>query len=201
MIKTVWDERFAGDEFVYGETPNEWLAAQAGILPATGCALALGDGEGRNGVWLAERGLEVLAVDASRVGLDKAEILARRRGVARLYHTECAWVQEASWPARRWDVAVLCYLHLPSALRHGIHAQVAASLAPGGLLVLEAFTPRQPAHKTGGPSDPDLLYEPAALREDFRGLEILHLEERVVELDEGRLHKGPSAVVRLLARA
>jgi hypothetical protein len=201
MIKTVWDERFAGEEFVYGEAPNEWLAAQAGILPGAGKALALGDGEGRNGVWLAERGLEVLAVDASRVGLDKAEALARRRGVSRLYHTECAWVQEAGWPAGRWDVAALCYLHLPSALRSQVHGQVAASLATGGLLVLEAFTPRQPAYKTGGPSDPDLLYEPATLREDFRGLEILHLEEHVVELDEGRLHKGPSAVVRLLARA
>jgi len=201
MLQTVWDERFAGEEFVYGEAPNEWLAAQAERLPTGGRALALGDGEGQDGVWLAQRGLDVLAVDASRVGLDKAEGLARRRGVAHLYHTELAWVQEASWPARRWDVAVLCYLHLPSALRPLVHGQVATRLAPGGLLVLEAFTPRQQAYKTPGPSDPDLLFEPEDLRLDFAGLEILHLEERVVELDEGRLHKGPSAVVRLLARA
>jgi SAM-dependent methyltransferase len=199
--QTVWDERFAGEEFVYGEAPNEWLVAHQHLLPASGTALALGDGEGRNGVWLAEHGLAVTAVDASRVGLDKAEGLARRRGVSARFRTVCAWVQEADWSAHTWGVVVLCYLHLPSSLRAIVHRRVVESLAPGGLLVLEAFTPRQPAFKTGGPSDPDLLYEPEFLREDFSGLEILHLAEAEVLLNEGRLHQGRSAVVRLLARA
>lgn len=201
MIQTVWDERFAGDEFVYGEAPNAWLAEQAERIPTTGTALALGDGEGRNGVWLAECGLRVTAVDASRVGLDKAERLAVRRGVADRYRTVCDWVQEADWQRQNRNVVSLCFLHLPSALRPVIHARVAASVEPGGLVVLEAFTSRQLQHKTGGPSAPDLLYEPEELRRDFAGLEILHLEETEVVLDEGRLHQGLSAVVRLLARA
>ncbi|MFA7332363.1 MAG: class I SAM-dependent methyltransferase [Candidatus Delongbacteria bacterium] len=200
MTQTVWDERFAGAEFVYGTAPNLWLQAQSGLLPSGGRALAVADGEGRNGVWLAEQGLEVTAVDASVVGLEKASRLARERGVAERYHPLLADLEDWTPPAGSFDLVALIYLHLGSALRPRLHARLAAGLAPGGLLVLECFTPRQLAHGTGGPSNPDQLYEPADLARDFAGLELLHLEERELELDEGLLHRGRSAVVRLLAR-
>ncbi len=197
---TIWDERFKGDEFVYGREPNLWLAAQTAHFPPAGQALALGDGEGRNGVWLAGRGFRVTAVDSSSVGLEKAQRLARESGCAERYLPVCSQVQDWSWPVATFAVAALIYLHVPSVLRREMHGWVARSLAPGGLLVLEAFTPRQLAFRTGGPSDADLLYEPEELRRDFAGLEILQLEETELDLQEGRLHRGRSAVVRVVAR-
>jgi len=195
-----WDERFSTPDFVYGTEPNGWLEAQRARLPASGRALAVADGEGRNGVWLAGLGLEVTAVDASRVGLGKAAGLARRKSVTERYHPVVACLEDWAWPQAAFDVAALIYIHLPSAQRPAIHALAARSLAPGALLVLEAYTPRQLAFGTGGPADVDLLYEPEDLRRDFAGLEILHLEELELDMEEGLLHRGRSAVVRLLAR-
>jgi len=198
-VGAAWDARFAAADYVYGEEPNRWLEEQAGAPPVPDAeALAAGDGEGRNGVWLAERGWRVLSVDASVVGLAKAKALAARRGVR--LETEQARLEAWAWPRGRFALAVSIFVHLPAELRPRVHAALAASLVPGGRLLLEAFTPRQLAFGTGGPKDPDLLYEPDHLHDDFAALEILHLEERELELGEGRLHRGRSAVVRLLAR-
>src|SRR5450759_3376982 len=76
-----WDSRYAGDEYLFGEAPNAFLAAQASRLQPGQSALALADGEGRNGVWLAEQGLEVLSIDSSTVAQKKARRLADARGV------------------------------------------------------------------------------------------------------------------------
>lgn len=194
-----WDQRFTGDEYVYGEEPNLWLTAQAGS-PSSGRneALAIGDGEGRNGVWLAEQGWSTLSVDASAVGLEKARRLAERRGVP--LATEQAALEDWSWPRDRFALAASIFVHLPPSIRPAVHRSLSRSLAPGGLLVLEAFLPRQLANGTGGPKSPELLYTATMLRDDFDDLEILHLEEKDLDLNEGRLHRGPSAVVRLLAR-
>lgn len=196
-----WDERFSGTEFVYGREPNLWLKSQQDRLPRAGRALAVADGEGRNGVWLASRGLEVTAVDASAVGLAKAARLARAVGCAERYHPVLSLLEEWEWPEACCEVVALIYIHMASSDRPWLHERAARALAPGGLLVLEAYTPRQLAFGTGGPPDADLLYEPEDLRREFAGLEILHLEERELELEEGLLHRGRSAVVRLLARA
>lgn len=194
-----WDARFAGDEFVYGLEPNRWLVEQAGRPAVPGAeALAVGDGEGRNGVWLAGQGWTTLSVDASAVGLAKARGLAQRRGVA--LATELVRLESWTWPTERFALAASIYVHLPPAVRPGVHAALARSLVPGGRLLLEAFLPRQLQYGSGGPKSPELLYTAAQLREDFDGLEILLLEELDLDLDEGRLHRGRSAVVRLLAR-
>jgi hypothetical protein len=198
-VGAAWDRRFAGPEHVYGEEPNRWLAAQLPLLPPPGSeALAVGDGEGRNGVWLAAQGLRVLSVDASAVGLAKARALAERRGLSLV--TEQLRLEAWDWPVRRFALAASIFVHLPPATRPTVHAALAASLAPGGLLVLEAFLPAQLRHRTGGPSDPALLYTAELLRGDFAALDLLHLEETELELQEGHLHRGRSAVVRLLAR-
>lgn len=196
-----WDERYAGDHFVYGTEPNAWLKSLELQLPSTGRALALADGEGRNGVWLAARGLEVLAVDSSVLGLDKARRLAQARGCAQRYHPQVADLLHLPLPEAQFQVVVQCFLHLPEAARQAVHAASVRAMAPGGFLVLECFTSRQLAYHSGGPKDASLLYEPESLREDFADLQILHLEECVVDLNEGPLHQGPGAVVRLLAQA
>ena len=193
-----WDERFAKDGYAYGTRPNRWLEAQAGHLRAGGRVLCLGEGEGRNAVWLAERGHAVEAIDGSAVGLAKAQALAARQGVT--IATTVADLADFVPAPAAYDAVVLVYLHLPPALRAVVHARAAAALRPGGLLVLEAFTPAQLGFTSGGPRQADMLYTAELLRADFPGLAWEPLVEEELELDEGPLHQGRAAVVRALGR-
>ncbi|MDE3177558.1 MAG: methyltransferase domain-containing protein [Pseudomonadota bacterium] len=197
-----WDERYAGEAFAYGEAPNAFLASLADRFPAGGRALVPGDGEGRNGVFLATLGMRVETLDLSPLGVAKARRLAAARGVT--LQAQQADVLSWGWPVAAYDLIALLYLHLPEAGRRALHAHALAALKPGGLIVLEAFTPRQidkqRAGARGGPRDAALLYEPADLRADFAGAEIELCQEIETELGEGTLHVGPSAVARLVAR-
>jgi SAM-dependent methyltransferase len=197
-MPSTWDERFAGEGYVYGTAPNRWLEAQAARLRPGSRVLSLGEGEGRNAAWLASRGHRVEAVDGSSVGLAKAERLARDRGVA--IRTTVADLADYVPEPGAYDLVVLIFLHLPPALRALVHARAEAALAPGGLLVLEAFTPRQLAYSSGGPKQADALYQAEALRLDLPGIAWEVLREEEIELDEGPLHRGRAAVVRGLGR-
>jgi SAM-dependent methyltransferase len=194
-----WDQRFAEPGFKYGTAPNAFLLTQAHRLPAAARVLVPGDGEGRNGVWLAEQGHAVQSVDGSGIGLAKARTLAAERGatIATL-HADLADWQPAPASA---DAVVLVFVHLPSALRRDVHRRLAAALVPGGWLVLEGFHPRQLGRMSGGPKDIDMLMPLAALREDFAGLldEVLG-EETETPLDEGPGHKGDAVVTRYVGR-
>jgi 2-polyprenyl-3-methyl-5-hydroxy-6-metoxy-1,4-benzoquinol methylase len=156
-----------------------------------------GDGEGRNGVWLASLGHEVLAVDSADVGLAKAQGLAQSLGVGASYRSLVADLADWAPAPGSWDAVVLIYTHLPSSLRQSVHRRLAAGLKPGGLLLLEAFHPAQLAHHSGGPRDADMLYTPAQLHADFAGLlqESLAWEGEVC-LDEGPGHQGLAHVCR-----
>ncbi len=198
MPTTFWDERFSEQAFVYGTEPNAFLVEQAVRLAPASRILVPGDGEGRNGVWLAGRGLRVLSVDASAVGLAKARRLAEERGVD--IATEVADLAIWKWPVAEFDAVVAVFLHLPPAHRASIHGAMAAALKPGGIVILEAFRPEQLTFGSGGPKDPALLYTAEQLKADFAGLEMLLLDDAVVELGEGKLHSGTAATVRLVAR-
>jgi 2-polyprenyl-3-methyl-5-hydroxy-6-metoxy-1,4-benzoquinol methylase len=208
MTTDFWNSRYGEPGFAYGTTPNAFLASQQARLRPGMTALAVADGEGRNGVWLAEQGLDVLSVDASAVGLAKARELAAQRGVR--LATEQVDLATWAWPVAHFDVVAAIYIHLPSAIRRRVHRAMLRALKPGGLLVMEAFTPRQLSdqHPSGGPKDPDMLFTAAMLREDFTGADdpalphaaILQLDELVTELNEGKYHVGPGSVVRMLLR-
>jgi SAM-dependent methyltransferase len=195
-----WDSRYAGDAYAYGEAPNAFLASLS--FEPGGRALVPGDGEGRNGVFLAEKGLRVETLDLSAEGVAKARRLAAARGVN--IEARQADALEWDWPVGTYDLVALFYLHLPPPQRRALHATALAALKPGGRIVLEAFTPahleKQKAGARGGPRDADLLYWAQDLRDDFAGAEIELLQEMETDLREGTLHVGPSAVVRLLAR-
>lgn len=196
---TEWDERFAQDAYVYGTEPNDFLRAFASKLPPPPArVLSLAEGEGRNGVYLAGLGHEVTAVDSSRVGLEKARRLADEKGVE-IETVQADLASYAIEPAA-WDVVVSIFCHLPPELRRRVHRQVVEGLRPGGMVLLEAYTPEQLRHRTGGPPRLELLYTAELLREDFAGLEFLHLEELERDVTEGILHRGLAAVVQLLAR-
>lgn len=192
-----WDARYVGDEYVFGLEPNRWLAAHEHLLRRRMRAFLPGDGEGRNGVWLAERGLAVTTVDASPVGVEKASQLATSRGVTLDAHV--ADLRAWKYPASAYDLVVLAFVHVEAGERAGLHAEIAATLRPGGHLLLEGFTPAHLGRK-GGPKTADRMFTAAILADDFSGLDILHLEECEVELPAAERHGGPAAVVRLLAR-
>lgn len=195
----MWDERFSGTEFFYGTEPNAFLAAQASLLPETGTALSVAEGEGRNAVWLASQGLAVTAVDASAVGLAKAERLAAARGV-----TLTPVVADlATWdfPTAAFDVVVAIFVQFaPPAVRDRMFAGMIRALKPGGLLLLQGYRTEQLAHGTGGPKNPDLLYTVDLLRTAFAGLTILRLDAHDSVISEGTAHHGMSALVDLVAR-
>ncbi len=193
----MWDSRYAGHDYAFGTEPNDFLASVADGLPAGGRVLCLGDGEGRNGVFLATRGHDVTAVDLSAVGLEKAQGLAAERGVA--ITTVVADLAEFDIGREEWDAVVSIFCHLPPALRADVHRRVVEGLRPGGVLALEAYTPAQIGRGTGGPSDPELTPTADALRREFAGLEFEVLRETERDIHEGRLHDGPSAVVQVLA--
>lgn len=194
----MWDERYQEEGFAYGDQPNDFLAEMAPRLPS-GRALCLAEGEGRNAVFLAQRGLDVTAVDLSPVGLSKARYLAGQRGVT--LTTVRADLADFEIEPRAWDVIVSIWAHTPSVLRRELHRRVVAGLRPGGALVLEAYTPEQLRYKTGGPPDADLLMTLEGLRQELHGLNFEVGVETVREVHEGRYHSGPSAVVQVLAFA
>ena len=197
-----WDQRYAEPGFAFGEKPNVFLMSQAAHYHRGMKALVPGDGEGRNGVFLAECGLRVTTVDASRIGVHKATSVAGERGVTLDAH--CADLETWVWPEGQFDIVVSIFLHFPEALRPRMHARMLQALKPGGVLLLEGYTPRQLLHRAngsvGGPHDVTMLFEPDDLRTDFAGADIVSLEEVEVDLAEGPRHRGRSSVARLFAR-
>lgn len=190
-----WDERFSPDEYVYGKEPNGFLKQWAARIPA-GPVLCLGDGEGRNGVHLAGLGHEVTSVDGSAVGLAKARRLAEERGVEiRTVHADLA---DFPIEAGAWAGIVSIFLHLPRPLRASVHAASVSGLAPGGVFLLEAYTPRQLALRTGGPSLVELLMEPSELEAELAGLRLERCVEVRRQVVEGLVHDGEAAVVQVL---
>lgn len=192
----MWDERYSTDEFVYGTTANEFLVSTIDRLPK-GRVLCVAEGEGRNAVYLAQAGCEVVAVDASRVGLDKAARLARERGV----HIETVVADLADFVIQphSWDAVVSIFCHLEPQLRKALHRRVVAGLRPGGVLVLEAYRPEQIRYATGGPATADMMPSLVELKDELEGLEFEHAVEIVRNVSEGRCHTGKGAVVQVLA--
>jgi SAM-dependent methyltransferase len=194
----IWDDRYSSSEFFYGTEPNDFLRDQHVFIPAGGRVLCLAEGEGRNAVWLAQQGFQVTAVDQSSVGLAKARVLAARKAV----NIDIVTADLAAWPmgTARWDGVVSIWCHLPSAVRRKVHRHAVAGLRPGGVLVLEAYTPAQLTFKTGGPSDADLMPTLALLRDELAGLDFKIARECERSIHEGVGHRGRSAVVQVVAR-
>jgi SAM-dependent methyltransferase len=190
-----WDSRYSEQGFVYGTEPNEFLVLAAKHIPK-GRVLCLAEGEGRNAVYLAGLGYDVTGVDSSSVGMKKAAELARSRGVA--ITTIVADLAEFAIEPNHWDGIVSIFCHIPPELRVRVHRAAVAGLRPGGVFVLEAYTPRQLELKTGGPPNLELMMTLDVLREELRGLELVEAREIERVVNEGHFHRGPGAVVQLV---
>lgn len=193
-----WDERYAGAEFMYGTAPNDFLKAHVDALPPRGRVLCLAEGEGRNAVFLAERGFIVTGVDGSRVGLEKAQRLAQERQVR--LETVVADLTDFDLGTARWDAIVSIWCHVPPALRASLHPRIVAALAPGGVFLLEHYHPSQVGRGTGGPPDPAWLVTLDELERDFAALTVLHAFEGEREVHEGAGHHGASVTTQFIAR-
>lgn len=194
-----WNERFAREGYFYGTEPNRYLAAHIDALGTPKKILFLGEGEGRNAAYAARTGHSVTALDASDIGLAKADALARSFGhTITLIHTDLE-----VWEPRETYDAILCsFLHLPEPLRSGVYAKALGALESGGLFAGEFFSIRQMSRTTGGPKDETLLYTAEALRFILANhpCDILELAELDTELSEGRGHIGVASVVRMAVR-
>ncbi|UQA62115.1 SAM-dependent methyltransferase [Polyangium aurulentum] len=194
-----WNERFDTADFIFGKEPNAFLVSKEHLLRPGARALALADGEGRNGVWLAEKGLEVLSVDASSVAQEKARALAAERGVRVGF--EMADLDTWDMGHERFDLVVAIFIQFsPPHLRERLFERMKAALVPGGLLLLEGYRPEQLRYRTGGPPTAENMYTTDLLRRSFGDLKILELVERDVEIYEGSGHGGMSALIDLVAQ-
>jgi len=199
-MSEVWNQRYSTTEgYLFGTHPNEFLLSQQDLLKQGQSCLAVADGEGRNGIWLAERGLRVLSVDSSVVAVNKAGKLAQQRGVK--VDFEQADLLQWDWGRDRFDAVVAIFIQFAGpAQRKLMFADIKRCLKPGGLLLLQGYTPRQLEYGTGGPSQAENLYTEALLRDTFSDWEILHLREHDDFISEGTGHHGMSALIDMVAR-
>ncbi|MEP7298571.1 MAG: class I SAM-dependent methyltransferase [Burkholderiales bacterium] len=195
----MWNQRFAAEDYIFGREPNDYLRAQAPLLAPGGRALCVADGEGRNSVWLARQGLQVEAFDIAEVGVAKARKLALDAGVSVAFHV--AGCDEWPWAADAYDAVVAVFVQFADpAMRERLFANMARALKPGGVLILQGYTPKQLDYKTGGPGVLSHLYTADLLREAFASLRTIELVEYEAELTEGARHAGRSALIGFVAR-
>ncbi len=195
----MWDERYAEPGFLFGTEPAQFLLGQKKWLQAGQKALAVADGEGRNSVYLAHKGLNVTATDSSEVALKKARGLAKSRNVEVNY--QLAGLEEWNWEANTYDLVAAIFIQFAGPdFREQIFSGLQKTLKPGGILLLHGYTPKQIEFGTGGPPFVENMYTKEMLQSAFGNMEILHLKAYEREVDEGRGHSGMSALIDLVGR-
>ncbi len=193
----MWDERYGSPDYAFGTEPNTFLRDNIDALPL-GEVLCVADGEGRNSVFLAESGRAVSSVDLSRAGVEKARRLAAQRDVT--IDAMVGDLVDVDLGDARWDAIISIFAHMPSALRSDLHQRVVRALRPGGIFLLEAYTPDQIPRGTGGPAVPDRTMTLNGLRKELAPLEFIHGAELEREVVEGAYHTGLASVVQVIAR-
>ena len=193
-----WNQRYSAPGYRFGKEPADFLSREAGALAAGSKILCLADGEGRNSVYLAGLGHEVTAFDASDVALAKARDLAIERGVSVDFNL--AGVEDWDW-SQHYDVVVGVFIQFAGPdLQKQIFDWMSAAVAPGGVLLLHGYVPRQLEYKTGGPGVAENMYTETLLRDAFAGFETLKIRDYDAEIDEGPGHSGLSALIDFVGR-
>ncbi len=192
-----WNERYAASGYFYGKEPNDFLKLCAAHFKPGSRILSLGEGEGRNALYLLSLGHQLICVDGSTVARDKALALCEPYNSQLEYRVED--LAQSQWN-EPFDAVISIWCHLPSQLRKKVHASAVAALKPGGWWVLEAYRPEQIPFGTGGPKDIDMLLTPEILQAELRGLNFFLMQETLRNIEEGEGHKGRSATLQLLAQ-
>lgn len=195
----MWNERYQGEDYLFGTEPADFLHRAAPWLKAGERVLCIADGEGRNSVWLAGRGLSVTAFDPAPNALAKAERLAAMRGVKVDFNLSD--IDGWDWRARAYDVIAGIFIQFAGPDdRAALFARIDRALKPGGLLLLHGYAPRQVAYGTGGPPDRANMYTLDLLRQAFAGYQVLRAEDFDADIREGKGHSGRSALIDFIAR-
>ncbi len=200
MSKQFWDDRYSKEAFAYGDSPNAFLAQQLpSITP--GRILFPAEGEGRNAVYAASLGWDVVAFDISTAGRLKAEILARRTGLHLHFYEES--VTDFDYGVETYDAVALIYAHFPRDIKVHLHQMIHKCLKPGGVVIFEAFSLHNLEYQKinpyiGGPADPDMLYTLDEINDSFPEFEVIYLKQEVIELHEGVYHNGTGSVIRFI---
>jgi len=189
----MWDERYSAEGYAYGTEPNQFLAENFDHIPK-GKVLSLAEGEGRNAVFLAKHGYSVTAVDGSIVGLNKAKKLAEENGVT--IETVHADLADFDLGENRWDGIISIFVPLPSSLRKQVYKKIESALKPNGVFLIEAYTPDQISHGTGGGNSADTMQTKESLTLELPRLKFIHLIELEREIIEGTYHTGIGSVVQ-----
>lgn len=197
-MKEFWNERYGQSEYAYGTEPNVFFKEQLEQLTQEDTILFPAEGEGRNAVYAATKGLEVTAFDMSEEAKNKALQLAGINKVEINYQT--GTLEHLHLSENSFNAVVLVFAHFPTHLRASYHKQFIQLLKPGGLIILEGFSKEQVKHTSGGPKNPEMLFSLKEIENDFDVLETMLLEERVVELDEGLYHNGSASVIRFIGK-
>lgn len=196
MDEINWDDRYADDEFIYGTEPNTFLAENASLL--VGPVLSLAEGEGRNAVYLATLGLQVVGVDASSTGLAKARRLAHLKGVE--IQTQVEDLATFQPEPNSYGSVISISAHLPDAIRNRLYPLIERCLAPNGIFLLEAYSEAQLNRNTGGPKDLDMLMTVSKIERELPNLQPILLHEIEREVCEGKRHTGLASVVQFIGR-
>ncbi len=194
----MWNERFALEAYAYGVEPNDFLKEHEAYLKRESKVLCLAEGEGRNAVYLAKQGHRVTGIDFSEEGRAKALELADIEEVQLDYILTD--LEDFDYGTDSWDAVIFVFAHTGSDVRHKIYESIKTCLKPGGIFLLEGYTPDQPQYQTGGPRDADMLIPISELKQHFQGFEIIQALEVEREIYEGEFHTGLSLVSQFLVR-
>jgi len=197
-----WNDRYSSEEFAYGTAPNNYLKEQLEKLK-TGSILFPAEGEGRNAVFAAQLGWKVSAFDISAEGKNKALKLAESNNVVIDY--QVGELETLNYQAEQFDVIALIYAHFPAAIKSSIHQTLETYLRKDGYIIFEAFSKKHLEYlaindKVGGPKDIESLFSIEEIQSDFPDYEIIQLEEKVIELNEGLFHNGKGSVIRFVGK-
>lgn len=192
-----WNQRFSGDEFIYGTEPNSFFKEQI-IKLSPGKILLPGEGEGRNAVYAAKLGWSVDSVDFSSTAKLKAERLAEQNNVKINYHVEKLEMFSAA--ELSYDAVGIIFVHLDEKIRSEVHNKFYNSLKPGGIIIMEVFSKSQFGKTSGGPQDINMLYSEEDIRNSFPSIKFEYLAELKVNLSEGNFHSGEASVIRFIGK-
>lgn len=195
-MKEFWDERYSSESYIYGKKPNLFFKKQIDRLKPGRLLLPAG-GEGRNAVYAAKKGWDVTAFDYSERARQKALNLARSSGVT--IHYETCSADEWSAEESGFDAAALVFAHLPPGVFRSLLEKIFLSLRSGGSLIIEGYSTAQLGRDSGGPKDPNLLYDADRLKSMLEPANIHLFEEAESDLDEGSHHRGKAVVIRVVA--
>jgi len=195
-MKDFWDQRYAEEDFAYGQLPNTFFKEKLDILH-TGSVLLPAEGEGRNAVYALKKGWDVQAFDYSPTAKKKATNFASDKQLTLAYEVTDVLSYSTD---KRYDVLALCYAHFPADIRKEAHQHLLQFLKPNGTVIFEAFAKSQLGNPSGGPKKIDMLFSIDEVKNEFEGIVFNHLIETNVVLNEGKYHKGDASIIRFTGK-